>query len=315
MTTPVEVSGGDELSALQTTFNDMLAMAQQSIASYNGTRARLAELIGAIGATASTVTAASQEIAASAAESGRGAGEIATAITELARGSERQVQAVGAAQAVSNEALATAADGRSTATEMVTVMEHLDERSKKIDGFVQTVAGIAEQTNLLALDAAIEAARAGDHGRGFAVVAEEVRKLAEEAQRAAGEISCMVEQIQSASSDAVQIVEERAVGAFAAIAHSIESLHGGLSEVVAIAEVASAKLRAGLRRGAGGERLGGGDRGDHERARALRRAAPGARRAVPHLSRDGLRLTATRSPAPSARASARAARGSARAAG
>jgi len=78
---------------------------------------------------------------------------------------------------------------RQTAAEVADVIGDLGAKSAEIGGIVQTITGIAEQTNLLALNAAIEAARAGEHGRGFAVVAEEVRKLAEESQRAAGSIS------------------------------------------------------------------------------------------------------------------------------
>jgi methyl-accepting chemotaxis protein len=156
----------------------------------------------------------------------------------------------------SREASAVARDGGKTLNEAVgqikrieestlestKVVTALGERSSEIGQIVDTISSISEQTNLLALNAAIEAARAGEHGRGFAVVADEVRKLAESSQEAAQRIASLITETRRDTDNAVAGMkagsEEVRVGT-----ENIMSMGESFRRIIEIVEDVSAQVQ------------------------------------------------------------------------
>jgi len=170
------------------------------------------------------VGAASQSIAAGSEATKSGVenqsdrtAEAASAVLELSASIQEVAQSAKRAEVLSEAGRITASEGGNSVCATIEAMhevagtventaaslDELTKVSREIGVIVETIADIAAQTNMLALNAAIEAARAGEQGRGFAVVADQVGKLAERSARSAGEVSQLLEGIQTAANQSV----------------------------------------------------------------------------------------------------------------
>lgn len=127
----------------------------------------------------------------------------------------------------------------SSSKDVSIIINELNQSSGKIGEIIQIITGISAQTNLLALNAAIEAARAGEAGKGFSVVAEEIRKLADESNRAALQISDLVKdnQVKSATAvNSVQLVEEKVADGVEKSSEVAESIQNIIQHIQSIVE-------------------------------------------------------------------------------
>ncbi|WP_299088765.1 methyl-accepting chemotaxis protein [uncultured Metabacillus sp.] len=268
LTQNIKLTSSDELGDIARSYNQMIG--------------KLRELIKQVGEHAGQVAAASVQLTASVQESTGASEQISATVQQVAVGIDKQNQSVketamtindlstsvgiiaANSQVVNTTALQAsekALEGNKAVETVVRQMNEINdsvtslsqevkllgERSTHINKIVEVITGIAEQTNLLALNAAIEAARAGEHGRGFAVVADEVRKLAEQSASSAEQISTVISSILKDTNQTVQSMDDTTnkVAAGISLVHhagsSFDQIQQGVVEVSSqIQEVTSA---------------------------------------------------------------------------
>ena len=248
LTNRVKVPKGDEISEVADNINEFIEKVRVTVSEATSSAAQNAEI-------ATTLSNASVDMKAKAQEESNIVQDVATQGTQLqnvlsssieqAKQTKENIDKTGHALKAANEqivSLANEIEERSQdELELSEKLVSLSAETSAVKGVLDVISDIADQTNLLALNAAIEAARAGEHGRGFAVVADEVRKLAERTQKSLGEINTTISLITQSVNDvsehmstnakAIEALSQNATEVENEINVSVQAIEESIAEV------------------------------------------------------------------------------------